>query len=141
MTGELNPPGAPTLRPKSFGGLLLSRPGNGLPVCCATFPFTAVVIAEGLADIVFRRTGADALWLIPAVLRIEGLSARGSNCGAVFNAMGFDFKASAARAEKNPTEASSGILVSGNGEPSAAAVALLSVIALKSAVIFFDRTG
>ena len=103
-----------------------------------------MVMAEGFRTTVFRRTGFDEWWLNPTVLRIEGLSARGSNCGAAFNAAdGFDLRASAARAEKKPTGASSGILV---GEPlggrfTASFVAELSVVGLGSSGLLLDGIG
>lgn len=86
------------------------------------------------------------MWLNPAVLRMEGLSARGSNCGAVFNAVGFVLRASAARAEKKPTFASSGSLISANCGPPGwlgfpSAVALLPAIGSEPSVALVNGAG
>jgi hypothetical protein len=108
---------------------------------------TAVVMAEGFGLTVLRSTGLEELWLNPAVFRIEGLSARGSNCGAIFDAAnGFDLSASAARAEKKPTGASSGILGSVMGEPPGGLfvesfIALLFVVGLGPSGLLFDGAG
>lgn len=83
------PPGAPSFRFISEEGLMKSRVG--------------LEAGEEVPASMGFEMGTVLVWSKPAVLRIEGLSACGSNCGAeVEPACGLSRSMSTARAEKKP---------------------------------------
>lgn len=83
------PPGAPIFLCVSADGLTKSR---------------VLLVAGGAPVTIGLDTGTLLEWSTPAVLRIEGLCAWGSNCGAAAGVLGLSRNISTARAEKNPAD-------------------------------------